>query len=82
LTLSGIVLYLSIYQANTLELTYEEKQEMTRKDYVLIANLLKNANEDNYDNALTPLIKWFADDLEKDNPRFDRARFLTACGVK
>jgi len=55
---------------------------MTRKDYVLIANLLKNANEDNYDNALTPIIKWFADDLEKDNPRFDRARFLSACGVK
>ena len=55
---------------------------MTRKDYVLIAKLLKNANEDNYDNALVPLIKWFADDLQADNPRFDRDRFLTACGVK
>jgi len=55
---------------------------MTRKDYVMIAKLLKNANEDNYDNALVPLIKWFADDLQADNPRFDRARFLTACGVK
>jgi len=55
---------------------------MTKKDYKLIASILKNANEDNYDLALTPLIKWFADDFQADNPRFDRARFLTACGVK
>jgi hypothetical protein len=55
---------------------------MTRKDYALIAKLLKNANEDNYDNALTPLIKWFADDLQADNPRFNRETFLTDCGVK
>jgi hypothetical protein len=55
---------------------------MTRKDYLLIANVLKNANEDNYDYALTPLIKWFADDLATDNPRFNRETFLSACGVK
>ena len=55
---------------------------MTRKDYLLIAKLLKNANEDNYDNTLTPLIKWFADDLATDNPRFNRETFLLACGVK
>jgi hypothetical protein len=55
---------------------------MTKKDYILIAKLLKNANEDNYDNALEPLINWFADDLQEDNPRFNREMFLKACGVK
>jgi hypothetical protein len=32
LTLWGIVLYLFIYQANTLELTYEEKQMAKKKN--------------------------------------------------
>lgn len=54
---------------------------MTKKDYELIAKLLKNANEDNYDGALDALIKWFADDLGAQNPRFNRVTFLTACGV-
>ena len=56
---------------------------MTRKDYNLIAEVLSyslNAIID--DMALEALASNFADELALDNPRFDRARFLAACGVK
>ena len=60
---------------------------MTRKDYVMIAKTLKNEqhqfaeNEDGY-ILLNILAHQFANQLEQENPRFDRARFLVACGVK
>jgi len=89
LTLWGIVLYLFIYQANTLELTYEEKQKMTRKDYVLIAEAICNTRTKAKwqdvaldENTLKATAQAMAQLLEYDNPRFDRDRFLTACGVK
>lgn len=55
---------------------------MTRKDYVIIADVIKNLDEciDSY--ALEALADNMADALQGDNPRFDRARFLSACGVK
>jgi hypothetical protein len=53
---------------------------MTRKDYVLIAKTINDAYylDDNY--KLT-IARDFADELGLDNPRFDRDRFLAACGV-
>ena len=55
---------------------------MTRKDYVLIASALK-ANRDKW--VVTPTwldaVYSVADALKADNARFDRARFLAACGV-
>jgi len=59
---------------------------MTRKDYVAIAAALKDARRpfdgdfgdgfaEGVDNAAVELAKVLA----KDNPRFDRARFLNAC---
>ena len=61
---------------------------MTRKDYVLIAEAIKRANE-NWTGfapeaglAIEGLAKSLSVQLVIDNPRFDRARFLTACGVK
>ena len=55
---------------------------MTRKDYVMISELIKNMDEciDSY--SLRVLAEAFAIELKVDNARFDRARFLTACGVK
>jgi hypothetical protein len=53
---------------------------MTRKDYVMIADVLAVAwwaSSDQRNHIAHDL----ADALEADNPRFDRARFLTACGV-
>jgi hypothetical protein len=59
---------------------------MTRKDYVLIADTLANLMSD-FNNggedfvSLSLVAQELADTLEADNPRFDRERFLTACGV-
>jgi hypothetical protein len=63
-------------------LTYEEIEKMTRKDYVMIADVIKNLDEVIDEYALEVLADNMADSLESDNPRFDRARFLSACGVK
>jgi hypothetical protein len=60
---------------------------MTRKDYVLIAQTLSdlmadfnNGGEDSV--SLSLVAEELATALEADNPRFNRARFLDACGVK
>ena len=62
---------------------------MTKKDYVAIAALLKHRRPNA--DMLTPSpaysmwhgIAWdLCDVFASDNPRFDRARFLAACGVE
>lgn len=67
---------------------------MTRKDYVLIAEALKAARTQTVDRdrkILRPDIErsgieraavCIAAALWHDNARFDRARFLQACGVE
>lgn len=63
---------------------------MTRKDYELIAGILKGAynyeatfnDNDKGAKAIEGISHTFATMLEKQNPRFDRDRFLSACGVK
>lgn len=57
---------------------------MTRKDYVMLAEALASAR-DGYSqpNAQhTRDCEAIADRLAADNARFDRARFLKACGVQ
>ena len=62
---------------------------MTRKDYVLIAAALAAAGQ-TYSARLIAEARdqWvedchaLADALARDNARFDRERFLTACGVQ
>jgi hypothetical protein len=54
---------------------------MTRKDYNLIAKIIESAYYLN-ENQKMVVARDFADDLGLDNPRFDRDRFLVACGVK
>jgi hypothetical protein len=59
---------------------------MTRKDYVMIAEILK-FNRENFVEGedgfavIGIMAHQIADGLEADNPRFDRARFLDACGI-
>ena len=67
----------------------KEGNKMTRKDYVIIAKALKTqfelSHENNEDDGLCAVINVandLATALEADNPRFDRERFLEACGVK
>lgn len=60
---------------------------MTRKDFVLLAQALKNSapGAGILDSArhlqYARTCAFVADILATTNPRFDRARFLTACGV-
>ena len=59
---------------------------MTRKDYVLIASTIQHQFSYYEDStpevkALKELALRMAYDLSKDNDRFDRNRFLVACGV-
>ena len=62
---------------------------MTRKDYILIADALKAArssytlpNVAIYHNGIDNAAHRLADALDRDNPRFDRERFLKAAGVQ
>jgi predicted secreted Zn-dependent protease len=58
---------------------------MTRKDYILIAAALKAArkyDECPADQAVCDNVaQELANALARDNPRFDRERFLKAAGV-
>ena len=54
---------------------------MTKKDYIKFARLFKEIGV--YDCSDTLLIvKRTADIFAEDNGRFDRGRFLDACGVR
>ena len=56
---------------------------MTRKDYQAIAEAIKSTLHDNVpavDIAYT-IAANLADVFAADNPRFDRSRFLAACGI-
>ena len=53
---------------------------MTRKDYVMIAETIATSWHHSAESKAYIAYK-FADMLEEDSPRFDRHRFLVACGV-
>jgi hypothetical protein len=53
---------------------------MTRKDYILIAEVIATSWHANAE-AKRDLAVSMAEALETDNPRFDSERFLRACGV-
>lgn len=55
---------------------------MTRKDYVLIAGAIADRMRDaDHTQTLTidAVASRIADALQRDNPRFDRGRFMAAC---
>ena len=57
---------------------------MSRKDFELIARVLRAQRDHATDAELWRLdqtARAFADELSATNPRFDRVRFLRACGV-
>lgn len=60
---------------------------MTRKDYKKIAEVIKDriddteADADSHYIVLARLGRAIADIMEQDNDRFDRVRFLDACGI-
>ena len=58
---------------------------MTKKDYVLIAAALKSARDAEYliqSQGVDTAARHICSVLADENPKFDRARFLAACGVQ
>lgn len=63
---------------------------MTKKDYIAIAQVIKQSNRETGDakanqvraHLLACVAQDLGDVMERNNPRFDRARFLSACGVE
>lgn len=53
---------------------------MSKKDFELIARILRGLPVDCY--GTEQVAERFAEELQRTNPRFDAARFLTACGVR
>lgn len=51
---------------------------MTKKDYILIANVL---NGHTHSPAVRDFSLDLAKELRRDNPRFDLAKFLSAAGM-
>lgn len=55
---------------------------MSRKDYVAIAAALRSALAAGAEErSIAEAARRIADVMAAGNPRFDRARFLAACGV-
>jgi hypothetical protein len=54
---------------------------MTRKDFELIAEAIKQITANDYPQDKAEKAELFARVLATTNPAFNRARFLTACGV-
>jgi predicted secreted Zn-dependent protease len=55
---------------------------MSRKDYGLIAEAIKARMDCTTQRAIVrDIANSIADKLQADNPNFDRAKFLKACGL-
>lgn len=54
---------------------------MTRKDYIKVASILADNADSITPEAHERLVEEFAGWMAQDNPRFDRVRFSTACGI-
>ena len=57
---------------------------MTRKDYIATADILETlvaTTEGDALSAVLDAVDEFANMFKSDNERFDRTRFLNACGV-
>lgn len=58
---------------------------MTKKHFIMLASLVKEAKEKASEGAPSVTLVHYvacklADECKKENPRFDRDRFLEACG--
>ena len=54
---------------------------MTRKDFQLIADVIKGHTDGKSDHVMRGFALSMAVELKKTNSRFDKVRFLEACGV-
>lgn len=55
---------------------------MTKKDYEQLANILNYHNKGLSQATIEPLIQSLCGVYELENNKFDRKKFLTACGLE
>jgi len=59
---------------------------MTKKDYVKLARALKKAKDTQrlfpHTDVWACCVRYITEELRYDNPRFDKGKFLTACGYE
>lgn len=57
---------------------------MTKKDYELIANVIYSLylGHENWNRNGQQVASKFADKLAEHNPKFNRSKFLEACGIR
>lgn len=53
----------------------------TKRDYEMVAEVLKNRYSEKNSEVIDMLAFHFAEKFGKDNAAFNEKRFLTACGV-
>ena len=51
---------------------------MTRKDYILIVRILNRHATHLTQEAFMALVNTFCDELKRDNPRFEKEKFMNA----
>jgi hypothetical protein len=55
---------------------------MSRRDYILIADAIRSVlDQVNDRSVIEPIVHAIATCMQRDNPRFDRRRFVAACGI-
>lgn len=55
---------------------------MTKKHYAAIAAIMSEVHDDyRFDGAVDAMARRMADYFKSENPRFDRDRFIAACGL-
>lgn len=55
---------------------------MTRKDYVETAGILSSVREEIPESTFLDVVDMFANYFAKDNERFNREKFESACGLE
>lgn len=68
-------------------LTQKNYKTMTKKDYELIAKVIRREAEkwkpdSGQARIIDDIFQSFCDELARVNPNFDQDKFLTACGVE
>lgn len=54
---------------------------MEHRHFATVAAIIKDMDGEDFEGLRPVIARTFADGLRHTNPKFDRARFLRACGV-
>lgn len=58
------------------------KDVFQHRHFAAMAAIIKQMDGEDFEGLRPTIARFFASELARTNPRFDRSRFLAACGVK